>query len=107
MAAMLYGNNFSLGKPIITRADTVYVVHGQSVILTCEVFSNPPADITWLFENKTLSESTSRNEGPRVMNNGSLYIAVSILKDAGKYTCVANNSRGSSSEIVVLRIGGM
>jgi hypothetical protein len=91
---------------MIKRADNIDIVHGDSVMLNCEVLAHPPATITWHFGNTTFSENKTRDGGPRVVN-GSLYIPQTIAKDAGTYKCDAVNWRGYESEEITLRIGGM
>lgn len=87
-----------VGFPLITRADNVDAVEGTNVILTCYVLSNPPANITWYFNDY------GRHGGPKPLPNGSLEITESRDGDSGNYTCEAKNKFGAVNETVTLRL---
>ncbi|XP_028406851.1 uncharacterized protein LOC114529293 [Dendronephthya gigantea] len=94
------------GPPIIESAsDIVEILVGDSVILECDVFAHPPANITWAFNNITLNENNTRDGGARVLVNRSLWINQSIAEDAGNYSCIAKNSFGRTVRIIRLRVG--
>lgn len=73
----------------------MYALKGQSATLDCKPESNPPATITWL-----------RN-GVNLAGTGNQYRVDNVqLQDEGSYTCKARNSRGSTQQVVDLKIGG-
>ena len=94
------------GPPEIKRADNVVVIHNVSTLLTCEVLAHPPATISWHLGNITFSENSTEDGGPRVLNNGSLYIPRPSRKDAGNYSCRAQNKNAAVSQNIELRVGG-
>lgn len=98
---------FFLGRPLIERGDNIDVVIGDSVMLECKVFANPPASLKWTLNNITFNENSTRVGGPRVLGNGSLWIPQSIAKDHGNYSCIAENRHGTVTEVIRLRIGGL
>ncbi|XP_008335275.1 neogenin 1a isoform X3 [Cynoglossus semilaevis] len=67
-------------------------VVGTNVLLPCVVTGYPTAQIHWMFGDKPLEESEGRVE---VMGGGVLQITNLSQKDAGVYTCVAENPNGT------------
>lgn len=78
----------------IVPPNTVYALKGQSATLECKPESIPPATITWL-----------RN-GVNLAGTGNQYRVDNVQpQDEGSYTCKARNSRGSTQQVVDLKIG--
>ena len=72
----------------------MYALKGQTATLECKPESNPPAAITWL-----------RN-GANLAGTGNQYSVDNVqAEDEGSYTCKARNSRGSSQQVLELKIG--
>lgn len=97
---------FFLGPPQITFALNVVAVIGSNVLLTCKVASNPPANITWYYENSVIVAAQNQTHGPRPLVNGSLEIVEALSGDSGSYICEASNPFASTNATVTLRITG-
>ncbi|XP_072307986.1 neural cell adhesion molecule L1-like protein isoform X3 [Eucyclogobius newberryi] len=85
----------NLPPMILTNEGEDYsAVEGKGVIMHCDVFSSPPATVTW-----SRDDSFESVNGPRffVHDNGSLEIYETDKDDAGQYTCYAKNVEGSSA----------
>lgn len=79
----------------IVPPNTVYALKGQTAILECKPESNPPATITWLRNGESLA------------GTGNQYRVNNVEpEDEGSYTCKARNSRGSTQQVVDVKIGG-
>ncbi|XP_028407122.1 antigen WC1.1-like [Dendronephthya gigantea] len=94
-----------VGAPLIEKADNVDAVIGDSAMLECKVFANPPATLEWVFNNITLNENSTSDGGPRVLKNGSLWINQTKAKHAGNYSCIAKNYIRTVVEVIRLRVG--
>lgn len=79
---------------------------GDTASLTCTVHrGDMPIDITWRHNNKTI---TNQN-GVSVLNGkkaSMLNIDAVSPENAGEYSCVANNSAGSTSYSATLNVNG-
>ena len=64
------------------------VTEGESVTLTCDVDSNPPASVTWT----KLGQRTLFISSERILN-----LPVVSRKDAGTYQCQGENNMGLSN----------
>lgn len=93
------------GHPVITSARDVNDVVNSNVVLTCNVISNPPPNITWYFNGSAIS-TNSNNRGLNLLKNGSLRITQALKSDSGVYTCEARNIFGGRNETLTLRITG-
>ncbi|XP_059151468.1 hemicentin-1-like [Physella acuta] len=86
---------------IVSRGQpTVRASEGEAVILSCQVEGLPTPNLQWL-KNRILLSPDRRIT---LMSNGSLYISVLDRKDAGVYTCLAENNAGSDAKDIRLRV---
>ncbi|KAM3922717.1 cell adhesion molecule-related/down-regulated by oncogenes isoform 1-T3 [Leptodactylus fuscus] len=91
-------SEISLVNYTVTILELPYIYHppeDQSVLLgsevnfICEAQGNPPPNITWLHNAKTLSPS------PHIHPQGSkLHIANAMVEDSGMYQCMVDNGVG-------------
>ncbi|XP_062872633.1 myelin-associated glycoprotein isoform X2 [Trichomycterus rosablanca] len=72
------------------------VMEGSSVVLHCDVDSNPVPSITWFFENVVLMTETA--------SNASLYLENLTPEQEGTYTCVGENSYGAMNTSMYLAV---
>lgn len=72
------------------------VMEGSSVTLHCEVDSNPPSKITWMFGEQELSQDTAAN----------LSLSLDDVSPAqeGLYTCVGDNGFGIMNTSLFLAV---
>lgn len=114
----------------ITSPSSQGTIEGDTVVLKCEVGSNPQASVSWYFrymvdlaiqatdlvsvrrslltergptDNMTLV-TFSQNSRFSLINKTSLQIANIHETDAGLYTCYALNSVGASFELAIVRV---
>ncbi|KAG7482809.1 neogenin isoform X9 [Solea senegalensis] len=71
---------------------SVTKVVGTSVLLPCVVTGFPVPQVRWMLGDKLLQESEGHVE---VMGGGSLQISNITEKNAGVYTCIADNSNAT------------
>ncbi|XP_033105528.1 hemicentin-1-like isoform X2 [Anneissia japonica] len=70
----------------------------EELELNCKAIGTPTPEITWKVNNTIIPGTVS-------INGSSTYRIVNVMKeDAGKYTCVAENSAGSRIADAVVRI---
>lgn len=72
------------------------IMEGSSVMLHCEVDSNPPSKITWMFGEQELSQDTAAN----------LSLSLDDVSPAqeGVYTCVGDNGYGIMNTSLFLAV---
>jgi hypothetical protein len=77
----------------------------DNVILTCNVRSNPGAEIFWLYEREFITSKKQQALYFYSECNTTLTIKYAEPKDTGRYTCMARNSHGeTTSERVTLLV---
>ncbi|KAM6962600.1 hemicentin-1 [Aplochiton taeniatus] len=80
--------------PVISSQTQKYVAPlDSSVTLLCQAKGSPPPSFTWHKDSQPLGESVRQ----RVLNSGSLQIALAQPGDTGRYTCTAANAAGTTS----------
>ncbi|CAH8589266.1 unnamed protein product [Heterobilharzia americana] len=72
-----------------------YISEGHQVILPCETFGAPEAEINWFLNGKDL-DSLDNIKGDYVIENGNLNLPRAKLSHIGEYTCQASNVFGTS-----------
>lgn len=72
------------------------VMEGNSVILHCDVDSNPAPRISWLFGDEELMSDTA--------SNASLYLESLTPEQEGVYTCVGDNGYGVMNTSLYLAV---
>ncbi|XP_023935104.2 fasciclin-2 isoform X2 [Bicyclus anynana] len=97
---VLYAPKF--GKPF----EHAWGWSGHNTNLSCDNESNPPANITWMYQGNDLSEeeqteinnimADKMHNNPLIIENISLY---------GTYQCVAHNEFGEDKKVIALRQG--
>ncbi|XP_073762243.1 neogenin 1a isoform X46 [Danio rerio] len=65
---------------------------GESVLLPCVVTGYPTPEITWMYKDQLIEDSSGRFE---ILGGGSLRIFNLTEEDAGVYNCLAENTNGS------------
>jgi len=90
------------------------VIRGKSVTLHCPVEGNPFPNITWLKDDRVVSENealSDENEanGRRLrlrMAGRQLELSLAQTSDAGRYSCVAVNVAGKAAQHFNLQVLG-
>ncbi|CAI9739336.1 leucine-rich repeat-containing protein 24-like [Octopus vulgaris] len=84
------------------------VKNNDNISLICRVQSNPPARISWWFNNKLIDDFEYYTITHSVGINGMSVLQVSNFDfgDMGSYKCVAQNSVSNSSVVYTLVIEG-
>lgn len=77
------------------------VMEGSSVVLHCDVDSNPVPTITWLFEKK---DDVKKELMSVIASNASLFLENLTPEDQGIYTCVGDNGYGSMNTSMFLAV---
>ncbi|XP_060754132.1 myelin-associated glycoprotein isoform X2 [Neoarius graeffei] len=72
------------------------VMEGNSVVLHCDVDSNPMPQISWLFGDEQLMSETA--------SNASLYLESLTAEQEGLYTCVGDNGYGTMNSSMYLAV---
>ncbi|XP_071819823.1 hemicentin-1-like isoform X2 [Apostichopus japonicus] len=105
-------------KPLMGRADTfldvtepppkilppsnVTTVPGRDAILTCDISSTVPYNVTW--DRPGSSHSLRLNTRVHLLRSGSLIIRDVRQEDTGRFRCIARNEGGYSFDYVSLLI---
>ena len=89
------------------------VIRGKSITLHCPAQGTPFPNITWLKNDRLLSENeaaTDENEAGRRlrvrMSGRQLALSLAQQSDAAKYSCVAVNVAGKASQHFNLQVLG-
>lgn len=72
------------------------VMEGNSVVLHCDVDSNPMPQISWFFGDEQLMSETA--------SNASLYLESLTAEQEGLYTCVGDNGYGTMNSSMYLAV---
>ncbi|XP_075393980.1 sialic acid-binding Ig-like lectin 10 [Tenrec ecaudatus] len=88
--------NASAPRP---QGDSVEVQKGQYLRLRCEADGQPPAMLSWVLDNRVLSTSSPTRSGPL-----ELELPQVGARDAGRYTCQAENRLGSQQSWLNLSV---
>ena len=90
-------------------AQTLMALIDSHVTFTCLVLQgDPPPSITWNFNEQGLPLSnSSKDTVTESASNSSLTVFTLHPFDAGEYSCVANNTFGSSNDSTVLYVQGV
>ena len=91
--------------------DTI-VLERSSVTINCEALGYPPPSVTWSGLDEILSDRVSVSDSVSVPTGYGNVTRVSVnltitnasREDTGVYTCSANNSIGSDSNIVTITV---
>ena len=75
--------------------------------LTCEVKSNPAAEVFWLFKGKPVKPTSANQKYQLFKCNRTLLITALEITDTGNYTCAGVNKLGNSSATSVVTVKGM
>ena len=74
---------------------------GENAIFPCPVQGNPPPKVMWFKNGVDLSMMPFIE----ITSNGDLVIMGVQDYDKGDYTCLATNSAGQDSDVVLLEVG--
>ncbi|KAL0100118.1 hypothetical protein PUN28_019519 [Cardiocondyla obscurior] len=100
--------SFSWDKPkkpsFCTRLTNRIVGPGMRTRLTCTVLGNPEPRVYWMKNDQKLDTSDGRYKIR--CENGMAYLELydALPEDAGIYTCVAENTHGTSTTESILRV---
>ncbi|XP_063605613.1 protogenin B-like [Penaeus indicus] len=78
----------TMTKSFVLKPSNVSVVEGESVRLTCQIDSEPPATFTWTLDQQPLPQ----DDRYATFNSGVLHINGVQRTNAGIYRCLATNS---------------
>uniref|UniRef100_A0A915C084 Ig-like domain-containing protein n=1 Tax=Parascaris univalens TaxID=6257 RepID=A0A915C084_PARUN len=107
----------TIGVPTITNErKIVRARYGESAVLQCEAFGNPPPSIEWWLVRpekfigsyepirKQIQMNWSRNDSYRIILGGNLIIQNSNRCLVERYRCIASNEAGNVSRILHFRL---
>uniref|UniRef100_A0A452UY39 Ig-like domain-containing protein n=1 Tax=Ursus maritimus TaxID=29073 RepID=A0A452UY39_URSMA len=77
--------------PQLVPAPNITVSPGETAVLSCQVLSDVPYNLTWIRDWRVLSASTGR---VTQLADLSLEISNIIPSDGGRYQCMASNANG-------------
>lgn len=89
--------------PQLVPAPNVTVSPGETAILSCQVLSEVPYNLTWIRDWRVLSASTGR---VAQLADLSLEVSGIIPSDGGRYQCMASNANGVTRASVWLLVRG-
>ncbi|XP_018652919.1 septate junction protein [Schistosoma mansoni] len=82
-----------------------YIIEGQEILLPCETFGSPQAEISWFFNEKQLNTFENLMKDDYIIEkNGNLHIISAKLSHNGTYLCKASNIFGISQSTGILFI---
>lgn len=89
---------------VTTTQQTVYSAEGREAIITCHVISDPPAQLVWSRVNTVmeLNRHTLSKSEDFSADVYSLRIHPVRSQDFGQYRCLATNSLGENSQLILL-----
>ncbi|KAK2497116.1 hypothetical protein MC885_006696 [Smutsia gigantea] len=90
--------------PQLVPAANVTVSPGETAILSCQVLSEVPYNLTWIRDWRVLSSSTGR---VTQLADLSLEVSGIIPSDRGRYQCMASNANGVTRASVWLLVRGL
>ncbi|CAL2029366.1 unnamed protein product [Caenorhabditis brenneri] len=76
----------------------------EKVVLECKVVGEPKPKVSWLHDNKTITQESITIESIEGVER--VTITSSELSHQGKYTCIAENSEGTSKTEAFLTVQG-
>uniref|UniRef100_A0A1I7TK31 Ig-like domain-containing protein n=1 Tax=Caenorhabditis tropicalis TaxID=1561998 RepID=A0A1I7TK31_9PELO len=76
----------------------------EKVVLECKVIGEPKPKVSWLHDNKTITQESITIESIEGVER--VTISSSELSHQGKYTCIAENSEGTSKTEAFLTVQG-
>jgi len=82
------------------------VIRGKSVTLNCPVQGTPFPNITWLKNDRVLSENEAGRRLRVRLSGRQLELSLAQQSDAAKYTCVAVNIAGKAAQHFHLQVLG-
>jgi hypothetical protein len=77
------------------------VIENNQLKLACPAKGTPNPRIKWYHDGKLI---TGNDLAKRVLPDGSLLIENAEARDAGQYTCVADNVAGNTSNTVDVKV---
>ena len=103
---------YYLGITTVHSLNDTIVREGNTTTITCEAFGYPPPTVVWNRINEILSDRVSVSDSVSVPTGYGNVTRVSVKltitnasrEDTGLYTCSANNSIGSDSNIVTITV---
>ena len=82
-------------KPVLVISKNVKTDEGKGVIFSCNITAaNPATTVTWI----------GPSQQPIQHSGGVVKIKSVLKKQAGKYTCRASNTEGTSTETFELQV---
>ncbi|CAH8642807.1 unnamed protein product [Schistosoma rodhaini] len=82
-----------------------YIIEGQQILLPCETFGAPQAEVNWFFNEKQLNTFKNLMKDDYIIEkNGNLHIISAKLSHNGTYLCKASNIFGISQSTGILFI---
>lgn len=102
-------------SPEVTALDArVTATEGDNATLSCEVASEPAAQVRWIWRSRKIANLSLMSFGRQMyliregdsgrVRSSALTIINVMLKDSGKYVCVASNRAGSVTANVTLAV---
>ncbi|XP_047517087.1 fasciclin-2-like isoform X2 [Pieris napi] len=93
-------------KPVFKEPiENVWGWNGNTVNLTCDQESNPPANITWRYESRDISTEEQLEINRIILNNNNVPVIFENDTMYGVYECIAKNEYGTAKKVVVFLEG--
>ena len=112
IAFLVYSFSTLTDAPLITQSMTGKYIktEGAALNLSCDVLSNPTADINWTFNSSAINDSTNgynvslstNTQINRVVSNTTLFIGNLRRTMQGYYACNAKNPQGSVQRVTTV-----
>ncbi|XP_055658596.1 matrix-remodeling-associated protein 5 isoform X1 [Falco peregrinus] len=93
----------------VADSDTVRVEKnvGDPIVLPCNAVAIPEPQLSWILPNSQVLNDLSNSSKGYMLDNGTLLIPKSHVRDSGHYRCVAVNQQGSDQFVVRVTVNKM
>ena len=81
------------------------VTQGFPLTLHCQATGSPLPMLAWQIDGQPVDTNHVT-----LLSNGSLHISTTVVQDAGKFSCIANNTAGStkvSADVIIYGMCGL
>lgn len=111
---MLVCDLFSIDVYVTAISDLTRLTEGEAALLTCIAYGTPYVEITWTFNNETVTNSSQvlitsveylLEDGEMIMAS-TLQICDAGVTNSGEYTCIASAGPLSNNATTQLLLSG-